>query len=124
MIAGALGLAQGDAATAIQAARAGKMAGDNVGAHLSERDKERQIKANEKIFERAFDEFQIANPGVDMVKTVEQILSAKPGEKIPENMQVFAANVYGLKNTFDFAGYGENSKQAVINMAKDLKKYQ
>ena len=52
------------------------------------------------------------------------LIIVKPGEKIPENMQVFAANVYGLKNTFDFAGYGENSKQAVINMAKDLKKYQ
>ena len=123
MLTGALGLAQGDAATAIQSARAGGKAGDVLGAHMSEADKNRQIRRNEAMFERAYDNYQIANPDADMKAITAQILSGQMDKDMPEGMRAYAAIAKGLKETYDVAGMG-NSSDAVQAKIDELKKYE
>lgn len=120
MISGALGLATGDAGTAINSAHAGKSAGETLGAHMSEMDKRRQVSRNESKFERDFDEYQIANPGTDMKAAAAKILA---GEKVPEGMEHFAASTLGLRDTYKAAGR-EDPIQAVLDNIDDLKKYE
>lgn len=120
MISGALGLATGDESTALHSTLAGKKAGETLGAHMSEMDKRRQVSRNEAMFERDFDEYQIANPGTDMRAAAAKILA---GEKVPEGMEHFAASTMGLRDTYKAAGK-QDPIQAVLDNIDDLKKYE
>ena len=123
MITGTLALTQGNAATAIQSARAGKAAGDTIGAHISEHEKLKQLERNEKMFEREYDVYQLANPGSDMHAVTAQLLGMKPGEAVPQHMQSYAAFVSGLKQSYEIAGY-EDANQAVLDKVDQLHRYQ
>lgn len=123
MLTGALGLAQGDAATGIQSARAGAKAGNILGAHMSEADKNRQLRRNEAMFERAYDEYQIANPGTDMKKLTAQILSGQMDSNMPEEMKAYAAITKGLNESYNVAGI-KNPNDAIQEKIDELKKYE
>lgn len=120
MISGALGLATGDESAALHSGLAGQKAGETLGAHMSEMDKRRQVSRNEAMFERDFDEYQIANPGTDMKAAAAQILA---GGKVPKGMEHFAASTLGLRETYKAEGK-EDPIQAVLDNIDNLKKYE
>mgnify|MGYP005807864709 FL=1 len=47
------------------------------------------------MFERAFDEYQVANPGTDMRAMIQTLANLKDG-KIPEGQEYMAAMTKGL----------------------------
>lgn len=122
MLSGTLSLTQGDGATALQTTIAGKKAGDTLGAHVSEKQRAKQVQRNEKMFERAFDEYQVNNPGVDMRSMVQTLANLKDGD-IPEGQEHMAAMTRGLVETYRENGSKDPIKEA-LNYVDDLLKYQ
>lgn len=122
MLSGTLSLTQGDGATALQTTIAGKKAGDTLGAHVSEKRRAKQVQRNEKMFERAFDEYQVNNPGVDMRSMVQTLANLKDG-KIPEGQEYMAAMTKGLVDTYKQNGSKDPIKEA-LNYVDNLMKHQ